>query len=195
MKPPITRAMAAEHLQTIAEVIVENYSEYKDYNSTTTQSDHGELLYTLIDCLRLKASYERVCWNIRPIVQAHEVLMRHGQIGYRRTVAPRLGRTDRRRGRRASKAVRNARPTLSNAIAQHRGSAVRAIRTPAGGRRVAGLGDAGDRRNSQWRTGRGLCAVGKRYPRIGRAAGRLGRGGSSLVSGARRRSGSRPGRG
>ena len=78
--PPLTRAAAAGHLQTIAEVIVENYSEYKDYNSTTTQSDHGELLYTLIDCLRLKASYERVCWNIRPIVQAHEVLMRHGHI-------------------------------------------------------------------------------------------------------------------
>ncbi len=75
--PLLARVAAAAHLQTIAEVIVENYSEYKDYNSTTTQSDHGELLYTLIDCLRLKASYERVCWNIRPIVQAHEVLMRH----------------------------------------------------------------------------------------------------------------------
>ena len=95
MSPPLTRAAAAGHLQTIAEVIVENYSEYKDYNSTTTQSDHGELLYTLIDCLRLKASYERVCWNIRPIVQAHEVLMRHGHIDtaelWRRALAERTG--------------------------------------------------------------------------------------------------------
>jgi hypothetical protein len=94
-EPPLTRAAAAAHLQTVAEVIVENYSEYKDYNSTTTQSDHGELLYTLIDCLRLKASYERVCWNIRPIVQAHEVLMRHGQIDtaelWRRALAERTG--------------------------------------------------------------------------------------------------------
>ncbi|HVU87040.1 MAG TPA: hypothetical protein VHD36_06950 [Pirellulales bacterium] len=94
-EPPLTRAAAAAQLQTIAEVIVENYNEYKDYNSTTTQSDHGELLYTLIDCLRLKASYERVCWNIRPIVQAHEVLMRHGQIDtaelWRRALAERTG--------------------------------------------------------------------------------------------------------
>ncbi len=94
-KPSITRAAAAEHLQIIAEVIVENYNEYKDYNSTTTQSDHGELLHTLIDCLRLKASYERVCWNIRPIVQAHEVLMRRGQIAtaelWRRALAERTG--------------------------------------------------------------------------------------------------------
>lgn len=93
--PPITWASAAEHLQTIAEVIVENYTEYKDYNSTTTQSDHGELLYTLVDCLRLKASYERVCWNIQPIVQAHEVLMRRGQIEtaelWRRALAERTG--------------------------------------------------------------------------------------------------------
>ena len=69
-----------EYLQTVVEAVVENYAEYKDFNTTTTQSDHGELLYTLLDFLRLKASNERVCWNIRPIVQAHEILIRRGQL-------------------------------------------------------------------------------------------------------------------
>ncbi len=75
----IPRAKAAEHLQTIVEAVIENYAEYKDFNTTTTQSDRGELLYLLLDFLRLKASYERVCWNIRPLVVAHEVLMRRGR--------------------------------------------------------------------------------------------------------------------
>ncbi|HEY1603376.1 MAG TPA: hypothetical protein VGG64_27480 [Pirellulales bacterium] len=75
-----TRAEVVEHLQTVVEAVVENYAEYKDFNTTTTQSDHGELLYTLLDFLRLKASNERVCWNIRPIVQAHEILVRRGQL-------------------------------------------------------------------------------------------------------------------
>ena len=43
--------------------MVENYSEYMDYNSTTTQSDRGDMLYTLLDFLRLQASYNRVAWN------------------------------------------------------------------------------------------------------------------------------------
>jgi len=92
---PITRAAAAEHLQVVVEAIVENYSEYKDFNTTTTQSDHGELLYMLLDALRLKANYDRVCWNIRPIVWAHEALMRRGQDGtaeiWRRALADRTG--------------------------------------------------------------------------------------------------------
>ena len=40
---------ASNILSLILESIVENYSEYRDYNSTTTQSDRGELLYTLLD--------------------------------------------------------------------------------------------------------------------------------------------------
>src|SRR5262249_25363854 len=40
---------AAEHLGLVLESIVENYGEYRDYNSTTTQSDRGELLYMLLD--------------------------------------------------------------------------------------------------------------------------------------------------
>jgi hypothetical protein len=57
---------------------VENYSEYVDYNSTTTQSDRGDMLYTLLDYLRLRASYDRVAWNLLPVVLAHEVLVRGG---------------------------------------------------------------------------------------------------------------------
>jgi hypothetical protein len=63
---------------TIAlEAIVENYREYRDYNTTTTHSDHGDMLYTLIDFLRLRVAYDRVAWQLRPVVIAHEVLVRH----------------------------------------------------------------------------------------------------------------------
>ena len=60
------------------EAVVENYAEYVDYNSTTTQSDRGDMLYTLLDYLRLRASYDRVAWNLQPVVLAHEVLVRGG---------------------------------------------------------------------------------------------------------------------
>ena len=69
---------AADHLMLALEAIVENYSEYRDYNSTTTQSDRGELLYTLLDFLRLRARYDRVCWNLKPVVLAHQILVRKG---------------------------------------------------------------------------------------------------------------------
>ncbi len=57
---------------------MENYAEYVDYNSITTQSDRGDMLYTLLDYLRLRASYDRVAWNLQPVVLAHEVLVRSG---------------------------------------------------------------------------------------------------------------------
>lgn len=75
----ISQASAAESLALVLEAIVENYGEYRDYNSTTTQSDRGELLYMLLDFLRLRCRYDRVCWNMRPVVLAHEVLVRYGQ--------------------------------------------------------------------------------------------------------------------
>jgi len=70
---------AAEHLHLVLEAIVENYGEYRDYNSTTTQSDRGELLYMLLDFLRLRTRYDRVCWNLKPVVLAHEILVRRGE--------------------------------------------------------------------------------------------------------------------
>ena len=75
----IPREHAARLLELTIEAVVENYSEYIDYNSTTTQSDRGELLYTLLDFLRLQASYDRVAWNLKPVVIAHEVLVRQGR--------------------------------------------------------------------------------------------------------------------
>ncbi|HEX5103124.1 MAG TPA: hypothetical protein VFV87_04905, partial [Pirellulaceae bacterium] len=70
---------AAEQLSLVLESIVENYGEYRDYNSTTTQSDRGELLYMLLDFLRLRSRYDRVCWNLKPVVLAHEILVRRGE--------------------------------------------------------------------------------------------------------------------
>lgn len=75
----IQREEAAKWLTIAIEAVVENYREYRDYNTTTTQSDHGELLYTLIDFLRLRAGYDRVAWNLRPVVMAHEILVRQAR--------------------------------------------------------------------------------------------------------------------
>ena len=47
----LPRADAVKHLSLVIEAVVENYAEYRDYNSTTTQSDRGELLYMLLDFL------------------------------------------------------------------------------------------------------------------------------------------------
>jgi hypothetical protein len=73
----ISRDDAAKWLTFAIEAVVENYREYRDYNTTTTHSDHGELLHTLIDFLRLRAAYDRVAWNLKPVVMAHEILVRH----------------------------------------------------------------------------------------------------------------------
>ncbi len=89
----ISRPCAVEMLSIAMEAVVENYSEYKDFNSTTTQSDRGDLLYVLLDFLRLKASYERYAWTIKPIHLAHEVLVRRGQVSaaelWRQTITQR----------------------------------------------------------------------------------------------------------
>jgi hypothetical protein len=73
---PEARRQAVRCLELILESVVEHYSEYMDYNSTTTQSDRGEMLFTLLDFLRLLAAHERVAWNLKPLVTAHEVLVR-----------------------------------------------------------------------------------------------------------------------
>jgi len=72
---PLPRADAVRWLEMCLEAVVENYSEYLDYNSTTTQSDRGEMLYVLLDFLRVEASYERVAWSLKPVLLAHEVLV------------------------------------------------------------------------------------------------------------------------
>ena len=73
----VHRDQAIECLTIAIEAIAENYSEYRDYNSRTIQSDRGEMLYTLLDFLRLRVEYDRVTWNLRPVVLAHEMLVSH----------------------------------------------------------------------------------------------------------------------
>jgi hypothetical protein len=76
---PLSRDEAERWLGVAIEAVVENYSEYVDYNSTTTQSDRGDMLHTLLDFLRLQVNYDRVAWNLRPVVLAHEVMVRCGR--------------------------------------------------------------------------------------------------------------------
>ncbi len=83
-------------LNVVLEAIIDHYSEYRDYNSTTTQSDRGEMLYMFLDFLRLRVRYDRVNWNLRPVSWAHEVLVRSGcpltGQAWRRALADRIGR-------------------------------------------------------------------------------------------------------
>ncbi|MFM7290115.1 MAG: hypothetical protein ACKO6B_02650, partial [Planctomycetia bacterium] len=67
---------AAARLRLVLEGVAENHAEYRDWNSTTTQSDRGECLHVLLDFLRIKAEYERIAWTLRPVDMAHRVLAR-----------------------------------------------------------------------------------------------------------------------
>jgi hypothetical protein len=75
----VRREDAARRLEIVLHAVVENYEEFKDYNTTTTQSDYGENLHVLLEFLRLKAVYERQAWQMRPLILAHEVLARCGR--------------------------------------------------------------------------------------------------------------------
>ncbi|MGE0607261.1 MAG: hypothetical protein AB7O62_09225 [Pirellulales bacterium] len=93
LSQPGERDRAATHLRLIMEALLENYSEFRDYNTTTMQSDRGELLHLFLDFLRIKTSYDRVVWNLHPILLVHEVLVRQGlhqaAERWRRTLAER----------------------------------------------------------------------------------------------------------
>jgi hypothetical protein len=92
---PLDRETGAIMFALIVEAMIENYGEYVDYNSITTQSDRGDMLYTLLDFLRLRANYDRVAWNLRPVLLIHEVLVRDGKDraaeSWRTAVAERTG--------------------------------------------------------------------------------------------------------
>jgi hypothetical protein len=75
----LRREDAVRRLEVVLQAVVENYEEYKDYNTTTTQSDYGENLHVFLEFLRLKVAYERHAWQFRPLVLAHEVLARRGR--------------------------------------------------------------------------------------------------------------------
>ena len=111
---------------------MENYSEYVDYNSTTTQSDRGEMLYTLLDFLHVEASYDRMAWNLKPVVMVHDVLVHCGRRGGGRPVAADRAPADAVGGQRASQAVRPVGEELRDAAAEHLPTAGRAVRPSAG---------------------------------------------------------------
>lgn len=69
---------AAQCVTLVFEALMDHHAEYQDYNSTTTQSDRGEMIYTFLDFLRLRSRYERVAWNLKPIMWTHQVLVRMG---------------------------------------------------------------------------------------------------------------------
>jgi len=75
---PMNQAVA--RLRLVLESIAENHAEYRDWNSTTTQSDRGECLHILLDYLRVKAEYDRIAWTLRPVNMAHRVLARRGAL-------------------------------------------------------------------------------------------------------------------
>ena len=75
----LRREDAVRWITVVLQAIVENYEEYKDYNTTTPQSDYGENLHLLLDFLRLKAAYDRQAWRLKPLFLAHGTLARKGQ--------------------------------------------------------------------------------------------------------------------
>ncbi len=76
----IAREDAEWCLETIYSIVVDKFDRFLEYNTTTTQSDYGEMFYTLLDFLRLEARYDREAWNLTPLVTVHEVLCRKGKM-------------------------------------------------------------------------------------------------------------------
>lgn len=86
---------ASRYITLVYEAVFDHHGEYMDYNSTTTQSDRGELIYTFLDFLRLRVRYERIAWNLKPVMWAHEVLVHAGLEDsartWRRSLSERIG--------------------------------------------------------------------------------------------------------
>jgi hypothetical protein len=74
----IDRNRTARSAEVVLQALVEHYEEYRDYNTTTTQSDYGENIHILLDFLRVKVRYDRYAWRMRPLALAHEVLCKRG---------------------------------------------------------------------------------------------------------------------
>lgn len=87
---------AEKYLTLVYETLIDHHAEYLDYNSTTTQSDRGDLVYMFMDFLRLQSHYERIAWNLKPVMWAHEVLVRSGlettAAMWRRSLNERIGK-------------------------------------------------------------------------------------------------------
>jgi hypothetical protein len=121
----LPRGDAIKHITLVIEAIVENYTEYRDYNSTTTQSDRGDLVYTLLDFLRLRVQYDRVAWHLKPVLIAHSILVRRGRSGaaetWRRALAERtseLADSLQSRGAELRKRYAMRLPTVTDRLAE-----------------------------------------------------------------------------
>ncbi|MEM9826507.1 MAG: hypothetical protein AAF958_07950 [Planctomycetota bacterium] len=92
----LSLADAERWITLVYESLIDHHAEYLDYNSTTTQSDRGELIYTFLDFLRLRVKYDRIAWNLRPVMWAHEVLVQRGwdraAMMWRRSLSERIGK-------------------------------------------------------------------------------------------------------
>jgi hypothetical protein len=77
----VSMESAADEMGFVARVILENYDEYRDYNTTTPQSDYGDNLYLLVDLIAHKVEFERQRWSYEPSYIAHSVLLDEGRFG------------------------------------------------------------------------------------------------------------------
>jgi hypothetical protein len=69
-----------EHwMELIYGAIVDKFDRFLEYNTTTTQSDYGEMLYSLLDFLRVEAAYDRRAWQLAPENVCHELLSELGR--------------------------------------------------------------------------------------------------------------------
>lgn len=76
----ITLDEAAEQLELVYEIIVDKFERFLEYNTTTTQSDYGERIYSLLEFLRVEAEYDRHAWELAPLRIAHQVLSHAGLV-------------------------------------------------------------------------------------------------------------------
>ncbi len=70
---------AATCLEIIYESLIDKFDRFVEYNTTTTQSDYGEMIHSLFDFLRAESAYERDAWNLFPVQIAHEALTESGR--------------------------------------------------------------------------------------------------------------------
>ncbi|MEX0716997.1 MAG: hypothetical protein WD066_10430 [Planctomycetaceae bacterium] len=75
----IDREEAEQYLELVYEVVVDKFDRFLEYNTTTTQSDYGEMFHSLLEFLRLEAEYDREAWNLVPVHLAHEQFAKLGR--------------------------------------------------------------------------------------------------------------------
>jgi hypothetical protein len=75
----VERDEVEAQLELIYSIVHDKFDRFVEYSTTTTQSDYGEMLFSLLDFLRLEAAYERDSWNLMPVKIAHEQLAAAGR--------------------------------------------------------------------------------------------------------------------